>query len=68
MNNAFIVLQTNILSRGERMRFALVTNVLVLETKTVKARVQSSTPATHVPTSNFQAKLLSKLLLTGTQL
>ena len=51
------------------MRFALVTKVFVLETSTLKAHVQTSTPqATHVDTSDFKGDLLSKLLLTGTHL
>ena len=51
MTNAF-VLQTNILERGERMCFALVTNVLVLETNALKARVQTSAP--HRYTCSYQ--------------
>ena len=51
------------------MRFALVTNVLVLETNALK-RTFKLPPHTaiSVATSNFQAELLSKLLLTRTHL
>ena len=42
MTNAFIVLQTNTLARGQRMHFALVTKILVLETNMLKVHVQSS--------------------------
>ena len=51
------------------MGFALVTNVLVLETNTFKASIQTS--ATHSYTCSYQqfsAELLTKLLLTSTHL
>ena len=47
MTNVFIVLQTNTLVRGESMRFALVTNVLVLEMNALKLRVQTSAPHSY---------------------
>ena len=41
--------------------YTIVTNVLVLETNALKARVQNSaSTATHLGTSDFQALLLSK--------
>ena len=50
---------TNTLARGERMRSALVTNVLVMETNVLKARVQTSAPHSYtcIATSDFQAEL-----------
>ena len=36
------------------MRFALVTNVLVLETNALKKRVQTSSPLTHRYTCSYQ--------------
>ena len=42
MMSTFIVLQTNTLARSERVHFALVTNVLVLETNALKVPVQTS--------------------------
>ena len=70
MTNAFVVLQMNAVAWKERMHFAIVTNVLVLETNMLKARVQTSVPHCYTCsyTSNFQAELLSNLLHTGTHL
>ena len=64
MTNAFMVLQMNTLLRKEGMCFTLVTNVLVLETNALEVCFQTS----HAATSNFQAELFSKMLLTGTHL
>ena len=49
------------------MRFALVTNALVMETNCRKRvfKLQPHTD-THVATSDFQTELLLTLLLTGT--
>ena len=50
------------------MRFALVTNILVLEMNELKCalKLQSPPPATYAAASHFQAELLSKVLLAGT--
>ena len=52
MRNVYIVLQTNTLARGERMRYAVVTNVLVLGMNELKALVQTSAP--HSYTCSYQ--------------
>ena len=56
MTNVFIMLQTNTLAWGERIHFVTVTNVLVLETNALKARVQTSAPHTapHSYTCSYQ--------------
>ena len=66
-------LQTNTLAWGEGMHFALVTNVLVLETNTLKARVQTS--AQHSYTCSYSVPAIFKqnfsrncYILTGTHL
>ena len=57
------MLQTKKLGRG-------VTNALMLETNASKTRVETSatTHATHVPNSDFEEELISKLLLICTHL
>ena len=52
MTSMFIVLQTNTLVRGEIMHFALVTNILALETNALKVRVRASAP--HSYTYSYQ--------------
>ena len=49
--------------------YTIVTNILALETNALKAWVKNP-PHTdaHVPTSDFQAELVMKFLLTGTHL
>ena len=46
----------------------IVTNVLELEPSALKTPIKTSGPHVHVATSDFQAELLTKLLLTGTHL
>ena len=52
MTNTFIVLQMNTLAQGERMHCALVTNILALDTNTLKVCIQTSAP--HSYTCNYQ--------------
>ena len=58
MMNAFIVLQTNTLVGGERMSFALVMNVLMLETNALNVRVEASAP--HSYTCSYSVPVIFK--------
>ena len=52
MMNALIVLQTITLAGGERVHFALVMNVLILETNALNVRVQASAPHSRASLEN----------------